>query len=105
MAQRWGTSSHSQPKGGRARSSPGRRARLEGRGEGAPAPDCGGPEEPPGLSARTLPWSAHVAMLSVMLVVVLYRRAEYSDGGHHMTVLAGIDQEIGGDPPHMRNRI
>ncbi len=59
----------------------------------------------PWLSPRTLPESTHVAMLLGMLVVMLYRRAEYSDGGHHITVLAGIDQEIGGDPPHMRNRI
>jgi len=33
----------------------------------------------PWLSPRTLPESTHIAMLLGMLVVMLYRRAEYSD--------------------------
>jgi hypothetical protein len=37
----------------------------------------------PWLSSRTLPVSTHVAMLLSMLVVMLYRRAEYSDSMHH----------------------
>ena len=37
----------------------------------------------PWLSTRTLPESSHIAMLLGMLVVMLYRRAEYSDSRHH----------------------
>ena len=37
----------------------------------------------PWFSTRTLPESTHIAMLLSMLVLMLYRRAEYSDRRHH----------------------
>ncbi len=37
----------------------------------------------PWLSTRTLPASTHIAMLLGMLLSMLHRRAEYSDGRHH----------------------
>ncbi len=35
------------------------------------------------LSPQTLPASTHIAMLLGMLVVMLYRRADYGDRRHH----------------------
>lgn len=37
----------------------------------------------PWLSTRTLPESTHIAMLLSMLVLMLYRRAEYGGDRHH----------------------
>jgi hypothetical protein len=37
----------------------------------------------PWLSMRTLPASAHIEMILSMLVLMLYRHAEYSGDRHH----------------------
>jgi hypothetical protein len=37
----------------------------------------------PWLSARTLPESTHIVMLFGMLVSMVYRRADYTDGARH----------------------